>query len=78
MNDTLKIVAPCLIVFVLTVLAAFAVYKMLEKKKIADGTSKVKLAEREAEEIVEKAKKQANETIKIAEAEKKERVILAK
>lgn len=78
MNDTLKIVAPCLIVFVLTVLAAFLVYRMLEKKKIANGTSKVKLAEREAEEIVEKAKKQANETIKIAEAEKKERVILAK
>ena len=69
MNDTLKIVAPCLIVFVLTVLAAFVVYKMLEKKKIADGTSKVKLAEREAESIVENAKKQANETIKAAEAE---------
>ena len=78
MNDTLKIVAPCLIVFVLTVLAAFVVYKMLEKKKIADGTSKVKLAEREAESIVENAKKQANETIKAAEAERKEKVILAK
>ncbi len=78
MNEFLKIFVPSIIVFVVTVLGAVIVFRMIEKKKVAEGTSKVKMAEREAEEIVEKARRQANDAIKAAEAEKKEKVILAK
>ncbi len=57
---------------------ACIVFWLIEKNRIAKGTSKVKQAEKEAEKIIEDAKKSANETLKAAEAEKKEKVILAK
>ena len=71
-------IVPLLIVFLVTAALVSVIFIMIDKKKIANGTSKVKLAEQEANKIVEEAKKAANESIKLAEAEKKEKVILAK
>ena len=71
-------IVPLLIVFVVTAAVVSFIFIIIDKKKIAAGTSKVKLAEKEAGRIIEEAKKTANESIKIAEAEKKEKIILAK
>ncbi len=73
-----ELIVPCLIVFVLTAAVTSLIFLMIDKKKIANGTSKVKLAEKEAERIIEESKKAASEVLKEAEAEKKEKVILAK
>ncbi len=73
-----ELIVPCLIVFVLTAAVTSFIFLMIDKKKIANGTSKVKLAEKEAERIIEESKKAASEVLKEAEAEKKEKVILAK
>ena len=73
-----ELIVPCLIVFVLTAAIASLIFWLIDKKKIANGTSKVKLAEEEAIKIIEEAKKSANDILKQAEAEKKEKVILAK
>ncbi len=73
-----ELIVPCLIVFVLTAAIASLIFWLIDKKKIANGTSKVKLAEEEAIKIIEEAKKSANDVLKQAEAEKKEKVILAK
>ncbi|MBQ9280165.1 MAG: ribonuclease Y [Clostridia bacterium] len=69
---------PLIIVFVVTAAIVSLIFWIIDKKKIANGTSKVKLAEQEAKRIEDEARKQANETLKLAEAEKKEKVILAK
>ena len=73
-----ELIVPCLIVFVLTAAVTSFIFLIIDKKKIANGTSKVKLAEKETERIIEESKKAANEILKEAEAEKKEKVILAK
>ena len=49
-----ELIVPCLIVFVLTAAVTSFIFLMIDKKKIANGTSKVKLAEKEAERRKEK------------------------
>lgn len=71
-------IVPSIIVFFIGVIITSIVFWIINKKKIANGTSKIKLAEQEASRIKEEARKQADESIKLAEAEKKEKVILAK
>ena len=71
-------IVPLIIVFVVTAAITSLIFLMINKKKIANGTSKVKRAEEEAKRIEEEAKKQATEILKLADAEKKEKVILAK
>ena len=73
-----ELIVPCLIVFVLTAAITSLIFWMIDRKKIANGTSKVKLAEEEANRIVNESRKTANDILKQAEAEKKEKVILAK
>ena len=48
-----ELIVPCLIVFVLTAAIASLIFWLIDKKKIANGTSKVKLAEEEAIKIIE-------------------------
>lgn len=73
-----EMIVPLLIAIVLTAALVALIFILIDKKKVANGTAKVKLAESEADRIIDDAKKSANEVLKLAEAEKKEKIILAK
>ena len=54
------------------------IFFLLEKNKTKKGLSKIKNAEEEAERLKNEARNKASEIVRIAEAERKEKVILAK
>lgn len=75
---TREMIVPSIIVAIITIAIMVVVYVLLEKSKTKKGLSKIKSAEIEAEKINIEAKNKATEIVRSAEAERKERVILAK
>jgi ribonucrease Y len=69
---------PSIIIAIVTAAIVIFVFLMLEKSRAKKGMSKIKNAEDEADKIIEDANKKAIEMAKLAEAERKEKVILAK
>ena len=71
-------IVPSIIIAIVTAAIVIFVFLMLEKSRAKKGMSKIKNAEDEADKIIEDANKKAIEMAKLAEAERKEKVILAK
>lgn len=75
---TREMIVPSIIVAIVTIAIMTFVFFLLEKSKTKKGLSKIKNAEDEAEKIKNEAQNKASEIVRTAEAERKERVILAK
>ena len=75
---TREMIVPSIIIAIVTAAIVIFVFLMLEKSRAKKGMSKIKNAEDEADKIIEDANKKAIEMAKLAEAERKEKVILAK
>ena len=75
---TREMIVPSIIVAIITAAIVIFIFFLLEKNKTKKGLSKIKNAEEEAERLKNEARNKASEIVRIAEAERKEKVILAK
>lgn len=75
---TREMIVPSIIVAIITAAIVIFIFFLLEKNKTQKGLSKIKNAEEEAERLKNEARNKASEIVRIAEAERKEKVILAK
>ena len=75
---TREMIVPSIIVAIVTAAIVIFIFFLLEKNKTKKGLSKIKNAEEEAERLKNEARNKASEIVRIAEAERKEKVILAK
>ena len=75
---TTEMIVPSIIVAIVTAAIVTMIFFMVDKSRTKKGLSKIKNAEQEAGRIIDDAKKVALETSRAAEAERKEKVILAK